>query len=281
MQVGDIIGHEGTGIVESVGPAVKNIKVGNRVAISAVIACGDCEYCQAGKYSLCDCTNPSEEMEHIYGYKIAALFGYSHLTGGYAGLHAEYARVPFADVNCMQLPRDKSITEEQAALLSDTGCTGFHATQLANVHKGDKVVVHGAGPIGLLATYYSIFRGAQPVVTIDGLDYRCDVAKQIGSTPLNYLKLPEDRTVAAEITEKLIPGGPDCDLDCVGFRFPKKQTDILHTVARTLGLETDTVDVVAEAIHLTKKGGRISLIGDYFGVMYKHNLLELPELRSS
>lgn len=71
---------------------------GDRVVVLPVIACGDCAYCARGEYSLCDKTNPSEAMAGMYGHRLAGIFGYSHLTGGYAGDQAEYCRVPNARI---------------------------------------------------------------------------------------------------------------------------------------------------------------------------------------
>ena len=123
MKSGDIMGHECVGIVESVGPEVHNIKVGDRVAVSAVIADGTCKFCQRGQFSLCDTTNPSTLMEKMYGAKTAGLFGYSHLTGGYPGAQAEYLRVPFAEVNLLKLP--DAFPDEKAIFLCDVACTAW------------------------------------------------------------------------------------------------------------------------------------------------------------
>ncbi len=83
---------------------MKNIKVGDRVVISAVIAEGKCEYCQKQQYSLCDWTNSSKEMEALYGHRTSGIFGYSGLTGGFDGLQQEYARVPLADMTLLKVP---------------------------------------------------------------------------------------------------------------------------------------------------------------------------------
>jgi len=95
MEKGDILGHEFMGIIEAVGPQVKEMKVGDRVVVSAVIADGTCSYCKKGEFSLCDGTNPSSSMEDVYGHRIAGIFGYSHLTGGFEGGQSEYVRVPY------------------------------------------------------------------------------------------------------------------------------------------------------------------------------------------
>ena len=121
MQTGDLLGHEAMGIVDSVGPQVTRVKVGDRVVISAPISCGQCEYCRDERYSQCDRTNPAATTEYLYGHRPGALFGYSHLTGGVAGSQADYCRVPFADVNLIVVP--PHLSDEQVLLLSDVMCT--------------------------------------------------------------------------------------------------------------------------------------------------------------
>jgi threonine dehydrogenase-like Zn-dependent dehydrogenase len=126
------------GIIEEVGPEVTNFSVGDRVAVSAVIACGKCMYCQKELFSICDRTNPSKLMEKTYGHRTAGLFGYSHLTGGYEGGQAEYARVPIADVNCLKLPN--SISDEKALMMCDVACTSYMAADYAEIGPGKSEV---------------------------------------------------------------------------------------------------------------------------------------------
>src|SRR6185437_7155329 len=112
MQKGDIVGHELMGEVIEVGKEVKNLQPGDRVVVPFTISCGRCFFCQHQLFSLCDNTNPNATIaETLYGYSGAALFGYSHMMGGYAGGQAEFARVPFADVGPIKVP--DSLTDEQ------------------------------------------------------------------------------------------------------------------------------------------------------------------------
>src|SRR5919202_1720661 len=112
MEKGDILGHEFMGEVVEVGPAVKNLKVGDRVVVPFPIACGNCGACEAGLFSLCENSNPNAWMaEKMMGHSPAGIFGYSHLTGGFAGGQAEYARVPFADVGPLKVAREKAGAE--------------------------------------------------------------------------------------------------------------------------------------------------------------------------
>ncbi|PCC69371.1 Threonine dehydrogenase [Nannocystis exedens] len=257
MRVGDVLGHECMGIVEEAGPAVQSVRSGDRVVVSAVIAEGNCAYCQAGLYSLCDVTNPSEVMEALYGHCTAGIFGYSHLTGGYDGGQAEFIRVPFADVNCLPVP--PTLSDEQVLFLSDIVSTGWHANELGAVQPGDTVAVWGCGPVGLMAQAWARVRGAERVIAIDRVKYRLNVARQaLGSEAID---LAED-DVMSTLRELTRGRGPDVAIEAVGFRYPKT---LLHKVERALKLETDAIDTLTEAIRSLRKGGRLAIVGDYFG----------------
>jgi threonine dehydrogenase-like Zn-dependent dehydrogenase len=262
MMKGDILGHEGVGVVEAVGTQVKNVKPGDKVVISFGIACGSCEYCQREEYTSCDRTNPSSQLEQMYGHRVGAAFGYSHLTGGYDGLQAEYARVPFADVNLFVVPKDTPLQNDQLIMLSDIACTGWHGAECARVCEGDDVGIWGAGPVGLMAAMWCKYRGAKRVLLIDNEQYRLDRARsRLGVEILNFDDLPGNKSLTDTIME-MFPRGLDACIDCVGFRFP---STLLHKVERVLRLETDALDVIDQMSIVTRKWGRIALIGDYFG----------------
>src|SRR5438094_4080154 len=110
MMAGTILGHEGVGVVEEVGRAVRNFKPGDRVVVPSTIGCGNCSYCRAGYYAMCDKANPK-------GPDSTAFFGGPEESGPFDGLQAEFARVPFANINLYKLPDD--IDDDQAILLSD------------------------------------------------------------------------------------------------------------------------------------------------------------------
>jgi threonine dehydrogenase-like Zn-dependent dehydrogenase len=217
MQKGDVLGHEFMGYVESVGPAIKNLKAGDRVVVSCVISCGLCRYCKEKCFSCCDTTNPSGQMEKSMGHRTAALFGYSHLTGAYDGGQAEFVRVPFADLNCLKVP--DSLPDEKALFLSDIVCTAWHGCELGEVSKGQVVAIWGAGPVGLLCAQWCKVRGASKVIVIDNVIPRLDLASRLGAHVINFSSVS---SVTDEIA-KLIPGGPDVCIDCAGFRTSRNQ----------------------------------------------------------
>jgi len=257
MEKGDILGHEFMGIIEAVGPQVKEMKVGDRVVVSAVIADGTCSYCKRGEFSLCDGTNPSSSMEDVYGHRIAGVFGYSHLTGGFEGGQSEYVRVPYGDVNCLKIPNN--LRDEQVLFLSDIACTGWHANEFAEVDKGHNVVIWGCGPVGLMAQMWAKFRGAARVVAIDCIPERIDKARSLGSEIIDFSKEnPVTRL------KQLFPNGADRCIDAAGFRLPGRS--LLHKLERAVNLETDAATILNEAIISVRKGGVIGIVGDYFAL---------------
>jgi threonine dehydrogenase-like Zn-dependent dehydrogenase len=254
MHQGDILGHEFMGFVEEVGPDVKLLKAGDRVVVSAVIACGECFYCEHEQYSLCDRTNPCKEMEEEYGSKLAGMFGHSHLTGGFDGGQAEYARVPIADMNCLKVPED--LSDEKLLFLSDILCAGWHANELGEVKKDQTVAVWGCGPVGLMTMMCAKYRGAKTVIGIDPITYRVEFAKE--KLGIEGIDASHEDTI--ETLHKMFPEGIDVCIDAVGFRYA---SSLMHRLSRMAKLETDTPEILKECIHTCRKGGIVSVIGDY------------------
>lgn len=255
LKRGDILGHEWIGIVDEVGPEVKNIKVGDRVVASFQIACGDCKFCKMGLSSMCDTTNSSSVQEKLYGKPFAGLFGYSYFAGGFAGGQAEYVRCPFGDANLLKVP--DNVPDEKALYLSDIVPTSYHAVQCAEVQKGMSVAIWGAGPIGLLCAKWSKLAGARRVIIIDHIKERLDLARnRIGCDVINF---DEEKDVVSAIY-KLEPDGVDCGIDAAAFRYTK---GILHTVQHAIGLETDSSEIVNETLRAVRKFGTICLVADY------------------
>jgi threonine dehydrogenase-like Zn-dependent dehydrogenase len=126
MEKGDVLGHEFMGEVVEVGPGNKKLRVGDRVVVPFTICCGECEQCQRGNWSVCERSNRNKAIaDKVFGHSTAGLFGYSHLTGGYAGGQAEYVRVPFADVAPVKIP--DGLSDEQVLFLGDIFPTGWQA----------------------------------------------------------------------------------------------------------------------------------------------------------
>src|SRR2546423_4477030 len=212
MQKGDILGHEFMGEVVETGSAVKNLKVRDRVVVPFPIACGNCYFCQRGLFSACDNSNPNAWMqEKVYGFSSAALFGYSHMMGGYAGGQAEFVRVPFADVGPVKI--HDGIDDEQVLFLSDIFPTGYMAAANCQIQPGDTVAVWGCGPVGQFAIKSASLTGAERVIGIDRFPNRLRMARDGKAEVLNY----EEVDVFEALREMTGGRGPDACIDCVGL----------------------------------------------------------------
>ena len=127
------------------------LKVGDRIVVPFTIICGECDQCQRGNFSVCERTNRNKELaDKVFGHTTAGLFGYTHLTGGYAGGQAEYVRVPFADVDARSRCRD-GLTDEQVLFLGDIFPTGWQAAVQCDIQPTDTVAIWGCGPVGQMA----------------------------------------------------------------------------------------------------------------------------------
>src|SRR5881398_1849124 len=176
MRRGDILGHEFMGEVVETGRGVSNLQVGDRVVVPFPIACGNCWSCQHGLFSVCENSNPNAGMaEKMFGHSAAGIFGYSHLTGGYAGGQAEYARVPFADVGPIKV--DDDLPDEQVLFLSDVFPTGYFGADLCDIQGGESIAVFGAGPVGQFAIASAKLMGAEQIIAIDQYGYRLEMAR--------------------------------------------------------------------------------------------------------
>jgi threonine dehydrogenase-like Zn-dependent dehydrogenase len=255
---GDVIGHEFMGIVEEVGREVQQVQPGDRVVASAIIADGVCWYCQQDLFSLCEGANPNPAMMQLYGYHIAGAYGYSHLMGGYDGGHAEYVRVPFADVGLLKVPGE--LTDDQVLLLSDTACTGWMAAELAGAGPGQTLAVFGCGPIGLMAMESARVMGIDRIIAIDNIPYRLDIARNhFEAEVINF-----DEHDPVQALRELTHGrGPDACIEAAGFRYARSPR---HKIQRAIKLETDSIDALSDAILGVRKGGTVAIIGDFIGL---------------
>jgi threonine dehydrogenase-like Zn-dependent dehydrogenase len=265
MKKGDILGHEPMGEVVEVGGEVKNLKPGDKVVVPFVIACGECFFCKKEMYSLCDNTNPNAELaKTALGHSTAGLFGYSHLTGGFAGGQAEYLRVPFADVGPFKVP--DGIPDEKVLFLSDIFPTAYMAAENCEIEPGDTVAIWGAGPVGLLAIKCVWMLGAGRVIVIDRVPERLEMAARDGQAEtINF----EEVSVYDALLEMTGGRGPDRCMDAVGLEAHGGGTfdGTLDVIKTKTGLATDRPHVLRQAIMACRKGGTISVPGVYTGLV--------------
>ena len=265
MKPGDILGHEFMGIVEEVGPEVRRIRRGDRVAVPFNIACGACEPCMRERWSLCDNSNPNAEMaERLYGYSAGGLFGYSHLFGGYSGGQAEFVRVPFADVGCVVIPDE--IDDERALFLTDIFPTGYMAAENCDIKGGDVVAVFGCGPVGQFAIRSAFMLGAAEVIAIDRIPERLQLAADAGARTVQF----DEVNVLDALFEMTGGRGPDACIDCVGMEAHGRTPDaVLDKAKQSVRLEFDRAHVFRLAVHACGKGGTLSVPGVYGGYVDK------------
>jgi threonine dehydrogenase-like Zn-dependent dehydrogenase len=267
MERGDVLGHEFMGEVVELGSGVKNLKVGERVVVPFPIACGACSACAAQLFSLCENSNPNGWMaEKLWGHSPAGIFGYSHLTGGYAGGQAEYVRVPFADVGPLQVP--DGMRDEQALFLSDIFPTGYMAAEMCGIKPGDVIAVWGCGPVGQFALTSARMLGAERLIGIDRFPYRLRLAQEhSGAETINY---DEVESVVETLKEMTGGRGPDACIDAVGMEAHGHGVQFAYDRAKQAArLETDRPIALREAIQACRNGGTVSVIGVYGGFIDK------------
>jgi threonine dehydrogenase-like Zn-dependent dehydrogenase len=266
MRAGDIIGHEFMGEVVETGSEVQRLKKGDRVVVGSVIGCGECYYCQQQSWSLCDNTNPNAWMaEKAYGHSGAGIFGYSHAFGGYAGSHAEYIRVPFADHGAFAVP--EGLTDEQVLFCSDAFPTGYMAADMCGIQPGDVVAVWGCGGVGQMAIRSAWLLGAERVIAIDRFPERLAMAGTFGKAEvINYAE-----TDVLETLREITGGrGPDRCIDAVGMEADSTGLEKYYDqVKQTLRMQTDRPAVLRQAIMACRKGGTVSIVGVYAGLLDK------------
>ena len=263
MQEGDVLGHEPMGVVEEVGRDVKKLKKGDRVVVPFCIACGDCWFCKKTLFSCCDTSNPNREMaEKAMGHSPAALFGYSHMLGGFSGGQAQYLRVPYADVGPQKVP--DGIPDEKVLFLSDIFPTGYMAAENADIEKGDTVAVWGCGPVAQFAIKSAWMLGAGRVIAIDRVPERLKMAREQGKA--ETINFAEEK-VYDRLQEMTKGRGPDRCIDAVGCEaHATGSVDAVLDKAKTaVMLATDRAHALREAIMCCRKGGTLSVPGVYVG----------------
>ncbi len=263
MKSGDIIGHEFMGEVVEVGHHNKALKVGDRVVVPFTICCGECEQCRRGNWSVCETTNRNKDLaEKAFGHTTAGLFGYTHLTGGYAGGQAEYVRVPFADVAPVKIPN--GLTDEQVLFLGDIFPTGWQAVVQCDVEPTDTVAIWGAGPVGQFCVRSAVLLGAQQVVCIDNVPERLSMAQAGGAVTINF----DEERVLQRLKQLTGGKGPHKCIDAVGMEaHATRSIDSAYDRAKqALMMETDRPHVLREMIYACRPAGVISIPGVYAGL---------------
>tara|TARA_B100000029_G_scaffold145715_7_gene140978 strand:+ start:3708 stop:4904 length:1197 start_codon:yes stop_codon:yes gene_type:complete len=271
---GDILGHEFMGEVVETGKD-STLKKGQRVVVPFTISCGGCFHCKIQQYSACENSNPAEKQDMsatLYGHPMSALFGYSHLTGGYSGGQAEYARVPFSDVGPIVVP--DHLDDDQVLFLSDILPTGWMGAENAEIQPDDTVAVWGCGPVGLFAVQSALIMGASKVIAIDHYPHRLELAKQLGAEVINF-KTTDVREALMEMSGGI---GVDAVIDAVGMESHGFAVDnMLDMVKQKVGMGADRASALKQAILAVRAGGRVSIPGVYGGMTDKFPLGALME----
>lgn len=249
-RVGTTFGHEFIGVVEEIGDAVQNLKVGDNVLVPFNIACGKCVFCEQGLFGNCHESNPEATA-------VGGIFGYSHTAGGFDGGQAEYVRVPYADVGPMIIP--DNMDHDDAVLLTDVFPTGYQAAEMGGIKPGDTVVVFGAGPVGIMAAKSAWLFGAGRVIVIDHLEYRLEFVKNYAQCEVyNFRSLGDVVLFLKKTTDWL---GADVCIDAVGC---EAAGDAMQTITgRKLMLQSGSATALHWAINSVKKGGIVSIVGVY------------------
>jgi threonine dehydrogenase-like Zn-dependent dehydrogenase len=267
MKDGDIVGHEPMGEVVEVGSGIRDLKVGDRIVVPFVICCGECDQCKVGNFSVCERTNRNADLARkMFGHTTAGLFGYTHLTGGYAGGQAEYLRVPYADVAPVKIP--EGMSDEQVVFLSDILPTGWQAAVQCDIQPTDTVAIWGAGPVGQFAIRSAVLLGAKQVVSIDCEPDRLSMAKAGGAITINFA----EESVIERLNELTQGKGPEKCIDAVGMEAHvslKHPDTLMDRAKQAVMAETGRPHVIREMIYVCRPGGVLSIPGVYGGLVDK------------
>jgi threonine dehydrogenase-like Zn-dependent dehydrogenase len=268
MLPGDVMGHEMMGEVVEVGSQATNkLRVGDRVVVPFTIICGECEQCKRGNFSVCQTTNRKKYLaDKVFGHTTAGLFGYTHLTGGYAGGQAEYLRVPFADATHIKVP--DGIPDEKVLFLGDIFPTGWQAAVQCDIEPTDTVAIWGCGPVGQMAIRSAILLGAKQVIAIDHLPERLEMAEAGGAITINF----DEESVIERLNELTGGEGPEKCIDAIGMEAhvsPSMPDTVYDRAKQMLGVESDRPHVLREMIYVCRPAGVISIPGVYGGLADK------------
>ncbi len=261
MRVGGVLGHEFMGEVVEIGPGVRGLEPGDRVVVPFDVACGRCFFCRRGLFSLCDDSNPASWIAgQTYGYSPGGRFGSPEALGGYAGGQAEYVRVPLADVDHVKVP--EGLADDQVLFLSDAFPAGWQAAEQCGIRPGSVIAVWGCGAVGQFAIRSALLMGASRVIAIDRFGPRLAMAEAGGAETIDYT-----RTDVREALRDMTAGlGPDACIDAAGMEAHGLGLEYAYDRAKdAAGLETGRPTALREAIEACRKGGVVSVAGEYEG----------------
>ena len=249
-RIGSTFGHEFTGVVEEIGSAVQNLKVGDHVLVPFNIFCGSCFFCQKELYGNCHNVNPNATA-------VGGIYGYSHTAGGYDGGQAERVRVPMADVGPTVIPPDLDL--DDAVLLTDVFPTGYQAAEMGDISEGDTVVIFGAGPVGIFAAKSAWLLGAGRVIVVDHIDYRLEFVQKFAQCEVVNFKYVKDMAIhIKKMTDWL---GADVCIDAVGCEAAGSFAQTVTGVK--MKLQAGSATALHWAINSVRKGGNVSIVGVY------------------
>ncbi|SER97031.1 zinc-dependent alcohol dehydrogenase [Pedobacter rhizosphaerae] len=252
-----VMGHEFMGIVEEVGSAITNLKVGDRVVVPFPISCGKCFFCTHEASPACEDSNYKNygPAGNVADQKGGALFGYTDLYGGYSGGQAQYVRVPYADISPRVVP--EHLSDEQALFLTDIFPTGWSAIDWAQLKGGETVAIFGSGPVGLMAQKAAWINGAARVIAIDPLDYRLERAR----TANNVETLNPHKVDVVEAIREMTGGrGADVCVDAVGF---EPERSLIDKLKATIHFEKGSMKVLEMCFESVRRMGTVSIMGVY------------------
>ena len=262
MKSGDVLGHEFMGEVVEVGQGFTKFKKGDRIVVPFNINCGECDQCRRGNWSVCERSNRNAEMAAAqFGYTTAGLFGYSHLTGGYAGGQAEYVRVPMADVAPMKVP--EGMTDDDVLFLTDIFPTGYQGAEHAEIAPGDITAIWGVGPVGYFAIQSAKVMGAERIIAIETVPERIALARKAGATDIIDFA---NEDVYERILEISKGKGADSVIDCVGMEASGAHglAGMVDAVKEKL-LPAERTTALDQAIRAVRGCGVVSVPGVYGG----------------
>ena len=267
MKSGDVLGHEAMGEVVEVGKDNKALKVGDRIVVPFTITCGQCEQCRRGNFSVCERSNRNKALgDTAFGHTTAGLFGYTHLTGGYAGGQAEFLRVPFADSTHIKVP--EGISDEKLLFLSDVFPTGWQGAVQCDIQPTDTVAIWGCGAVGQMAIRSALLLGAKRVIAIDRVPERLQMAEAGGAEVIDYDAEPN---IVGRLNDMTDGRGPEKCIDAVGLEaHAMGAVDAVYDRAKqAMLLETDRAHVLRQMIMVCRPAGVLSVPGVSGGLIAK------------